>query len=237
MLKIDTNTNRVKNVLSSTGLRAASNVRGPSNRDLSFKNSVLANTKKLSEKVEVYDWTNKKPDVTSRNVVLNKKIVTDVDVKNALKAKDVLYVSCAKKMPIQCHDKCLVNYKLNVHSKVRRALFTTPRTVKSKFKDTTPVVSNTRFSVKTTQSKSLDTTPVVSKTKIAVVTPLSAKNKVVQIILWIVDSGCSKHMTSDHTLLENFVEKFMGTIRFGNDHFAAIIGYGCRILSLTYMDR
>ncbi|GJV21067.1 hypothetical protein Tco_1370087 [Tanacetum coccineum] len=61
---------------------------------------------------------------------------------------------------------------------------------------------------------------------IDVVTPLSAKNKVVQIVLWIVDSGCSKHMTGDRSLLENFVEKFIGTIGFGNDHFAAITGYG-----------
>ncbi|GJS12938.1 retrovirus-related pol polyprotein from transposon TNT 1-94 [Tanacetum coccineum] len=52
------------------------------------------------------------------------------------------------------------------------------------------------------------------------------KNNVVQIVLWIVDSGCSKHMTGDRSLLKNFVEKFMSTVRFGNDHFAAIIGYG-----------
>ncbi|GJZ64261.1 hypothetical protein Tco_0620682 [Tanacetum coccineum] len=50
--------------------------------------------------------------------------------------------------------------------------------------------------------------------------------KVVQIFLWIVDSGCSKHMTGDRSLLKNFIEKFMGTVRFGNDHFAAITGYG-----------
>ncbi|GJT93813.1 retrovirus-related pol polyprotein from transposon TNT 1-94 [Tanacetum coccineum] len=49
---------------------------------------------------------------------------------------------------------------------------------------------------------------------------------VVQIVLWIVDSGCSKHMTGDHSLLRNFVEKFMGTVCFGNDNFAAIKGYG-----------
>ncbi|GJU34549.1 hypothetical protein Tco_1182903 [Tanacetum coccineum] len=49
---------------------------------------------------------------------------------------------------------------------------------------------------------------------------------VVQIVLWIVDSGCSKHMTGDRSLLRNFVEKFMGTVRFGNDNFAAITGYG-----------
>ncbi|GKF56586.1 hypothetical protein Tco_0166926, partial [Tanacetum coccineum] len=33
-------------------------------------------------------------------------------------------------------------------------------------------------------------------------------------------------MTGDRSLLRNFVEKFMGTVRFGNDNFAAITGYG-----------
>ncbi|GJT75690.1 integrase, catalytic region, zinc finger, CCHC-type containing protein [Tanacetum coccineum] len=202
--KQETNSNKAKSVLPSTGLKAASSVRRPSNRDLPFKNSVLSNTKKSSEKVEVSVRTNKKTYAASKNVVLNKKIVTDVNVKNALKAKDVLCVSCAKNVLIPCHDKCLANYKLNVHSKVKRALFTTPRTAKSTFKDTTPVVSKTMFSVTTTQSKSLDTNLVVSKTKIDAVTPLSAKRKissafksilVVHIILWIVDSGFSKHMT------------------------------------------
>ncbi|GJR02848.1 retrovirus-related pol polyprotein from transposon TNT 1-94 [Tanacetum coccineum] len=109
--------------------------------------------------------------------------------------------------------------------KLVRVIFATSRTVKSKFKDPTPVVSKTRFSFKTVQSKCLDITTEVSKTKIAVVTPLSAKHKVVQIILWIVDSGCLKHMTGDRSMLKNFVEKFMGTVHFGNDHFAAITGY------------
>ncbi|GJX63502.1 hypothetical protein Tco_0296402, partial [Tanacetum coccineum] len=55
---------------------------------------------------------------------------------------------------------------------------------------------------------------------------LSRDSKVIQLILWIVDSGCSKHMTGNLQLLRNFVEKFMGTFCFGNDHFAAITGYG-----------
>ncbi|GJV65118.1 integrase, catalytic region, zinc finger, CCHC-type containing protein [Tanacetum coccineum] len=214
-----TNTKRAKSVLPSTGLSAPSSVIRPLNRDSPLKNSVLSNTKKSSKKVEVSVRTNKKTYVASKNVVSNKKIVIDMDIKNALKAKDVLYVSCDKNVLIPCHDKCLANYKLNVYSKVRRALFTTHRTVKSKFEDTTPVVSKTRFIVKTTQSKSLDTTLVVSKTKIDAVTPLSAKNK-------IVDSGCSKHITGDRSLLENFIEKFIGTACFGNDHFIAITGYG-----------
>nr|GEX73114.1 hypothetical protein [Tanacetum cinerariifolium] len=37
--------------------------------------------------------------------------------------------------------------------------------------------------------------------------------------------GCSKHMTGNHALLTNFVKKFFGTVRFGNNHFAVIAGY------------
>ncbi|GKB57178.1 retrovirus-related pol polyprotein from transposon TNT 1-94, partial [Tanacetum coccineum] len=47
-----------------------------------------------------------------------------------------------------------------------------------------------------------------------------------QICLWIIDSRCSKHMTGNHSLLTNFVEKFLGTVRFGNNDFAVIASYG-----------
>ncbi|GJR28856.1 retrovirus-related pol polyprotein from transposon TNT 1-94 [Tanacetum coccineum] len=127
---------KTKLIFFEKGLKVAPSVRRLSNRDASFKNNILSNTKKSLEKVEVFDRTNKKTDVASKNVVLNKKIITGVDVKNALKVKNV-----------------------------------------------------------------------------------------VQIVLWIVDSGCSKHMTGDRSLLKNFIEKFMGIVRFGNDHFAAITCY------------
>ncbi|GKC94444.1 retrovirus-related pol polyprotein from transposon TNT 1-94, partial [Tanacetum coccineum] len=47
---------------------------------------------------------------------------------------------------------------------------------------------------------------------------------VVQIVIWYLDSGCSKHMTGNHSQLMNFVSKFMGTVRFRNDHITRIIG-------------
>nr|GEX73815.1 integrase, catalytic region, zinc finger, CCHC-type, peptidase aspartic, catalytic [Tanacetum cinerariifolium] len=50
--------------------------------------------------------------------------------------------------------------------------------------------------------------------------------KVVQIVLWYLDSCCSKHMMEDRSRLMNFVKKFIGTVRFRNDHFGAIMGYG-----------
>nr|GFA96427.1 integrase, catalytic region, zinc finger, CCHC-type, peptidase aspartic, catalytic [Tanacetum cinerariifolium] len=53
----------------------------------------------------------------------------------------------------------------------------------------------------------------------------SVKTPVVQIVLWYLDSGCSKHMTGDRSQLLNFVQKFLGTVKFGNDHVAKIMGY------------
>nr|GEZ29442.1 hypothetical protein [Tanacetum cinerariifolium] len=50
--------------------------------------------------------------------------------------------------------------------------------------------------------------------------------QVVQIFLWYLDSGCSKHMTEDRSQLVNFVQKFLGMVEFGNDHVAKIMGYG-----------
>nr|GEU72133.1 retrotransposon protein, putative, unclassified [Tanacetum cinerariifolium] len=51
-------------------------------------------------------------------------------------------------------------------------------------------------------------------------------NNVVQIVLWYLDSGCSKHITGNCSQLVNFVSKFLGTVRFKNDHIARIMGYG-----------
>nr|GFA97225.1 integrase, catalytic region, zinc finger, CCHC-type, peptidase aspartic, catalytic [Tanacetum cinerariifolium] len=60
--------------------------------------------------------------------------------------------------------------------------------------------------------------------------PKSGKENVnpnlVEIILFIVDSGCSKHMTGNLKLLINFVEKFLGKVKFRNDQILPILGYG-----------
>ncbi|GJV94010.1 putative reverse transcriptase domain-containing protein [Tanacetum coccineum] len=184
-----------KGVLTSIGLKGVASVRRPSSRSSSWKN----------------------------NLVLN------VDAKNALKANvDVKCVSCDKNVLTPYHYKYLAKYKLSVNSKVRRALFTTPRTSKSKFVDTTPVVAKTRFivvtplSAKDKESSASRSTSLLEQVRIL---RNYMRTKVIQMVLWIVDSGCSKHMTVNLKLLSNLVEKIIRRVRFGNDHFAAIIGY------------
>ncbi|GJT81264.1 hypothetical protein Tco_1055606 [Tanacetum coccineum] len=102
-------------------------------------------------------------------------------------------------------EKYVARYALSSDSKVKRDLFTTPIAAKS---------------------KNLGATFVVVKFRLSVAKTPTATNKVIQLVIWIIDSGCSKHMTSNLQLLRNFVEKFMGTVRFRNDHFNIITGYG-----------
>ncbi|GJY42763.1 integrase, catalytic region, zinc finger, CCHC-type containing protein [Tanacetum coccineum] len=44
-------------------------------------------------------------------------------------------------------------------------------------------------------------------------------------------------MIGDHSRLKNFVKKFIGTIRFRNDHFGAIMGYGDYVIGDSVISR
>nr|GEX57778.1 putative LRR receptor-like protein kinase [Tanacetum cinerariifolium] len=65
----------------------------------------------------------------------------------------------------------------------------------------------------------------------------TSKIMVVQIVLWYLDSGCSKHMTGDRSRLRNFMKMFIETVRFGDDHFGAIMGYGDYVIGDNVISR
>nr|GFA85533.1 integrase, catalytic region, zinc finger, CCHC-type, peptidase aspartic, catalytic [Tanacetum cinerariifolium] len=67
--------------------------------------------------------------------------------------------------------------------------------------------------------------------------PVPPSTGVVQIVLWYLDLGCSKHMMGDRSRLIIFVKKFIGTVRFGNDHFGAIMGYGDYVIGDSVISR
>ncbi|GJV28371.1 retrovirus-related pol polyprotein from transposon TNT 1-94 [Tanacetum coccineum] len=50
-------------------------------------------------------------------------------------------------------------------------------------------------------------------------------------------TGCSKHMTGNRLRLKNFIKKFIGTVRFGNDHFCAIMGYKDYVIGDSVISR
>nr|GEZ39285.1 hypothetical protein [Tanacetum cinerariifolium] len=63
------------------------------------------------------------------------------------------------------------------------------------------------------------------------------RTNIIHIVLWYLDSGCSKHMTGDRSRLMNFVKKFIETVRFGNDHVGAIMGYGDYVIGESVISR
>ncbi|GKA48844.1 retrovirus-related pol polyprotein from transposon TNT 1-94 [Tanacetum coccineum] len=52
---------------------------------------------------------------------------------------DVMYVSCAKSVFDNCHDKCVAKYVNSVKHKARRALCTSPLAAKTRFVDASPI--------------------------------------------------------------------------------------------------
>ncbi|GJY74129.1 retrovirus-related pol polyprotein from transposon TNT 1-94 [Tanacetum coccineum] len=71
----------------------------------------------------------------------------------------------------------------------------------------------------------------ISTTKEVLMSNLSSYDsyvvyEVVQIVLWYLDSGFSKHMIEDCSELTNFIHKILDIVKFGNDQVAKIMGYG-----------
>nr|GEV04000.1 retrovirus-related Pol polyprotein from transposon TNT 1-94 [Tanacetum cinerariifolium] len=58
-----------------------------------------------------------------------------------------------------------------------------------------------------------------------------------EFLEYAIGTCCSKHMTGDRSRLMNFVKKFIRTVRFGNDHFCAIMGYGDYVIGDSVISR
>nr|GEX71731.1 reverse transcriptase domain-containing protein [Tanacetum cinerariifolium] len=101
----------------------------------------------------------------------------------------------------------------------------------------TPINKN-----KITRITATNKVPLREPIPLEVIAQESIVTKVVQIVLCYLDSGCSKHITGDRSQLTNFVYKFLGTVKFGNDQIAKIMGYGdyqignITILRVYYME-
>nr|GEV73636.1 retrovirus-related Pol polyprotein from transposon TNT 1-94 [Tanacetum cinerariifolium] len=58
-----------------------------------------------------------------------------------------------------------------------------------------------------------------------------------ELLEYAISICCSKHMMGDRSRLMNFVKRFIGTVRFRNDHFGAIMGYGDYVIGENVISR
>ncbi|GJZ37636.1 hypothetical protein Tco_0583827 [Tanacetum coccineum] len=121
-------------------------------------------------------------------------------------------VKCNGCMLSDNHDLCVLDFINNVNASTKSKSRPTGRTF--------TVVGNACPLTRIT------TTTEVPLRKPTALDNETSKPVVVQIVLWYLDSGCSKHMTRDRSQLTNFINKFLGTVKFGNDHVEKILGYG-----------
>ncbi|GJV87901.1 retrovirus-related pol polyprotein from transposon TNT 1-94 [Tanacetum coccineum] len=199
-----------KRVSFSTGVIPTTSVSRPQLKSNQLEDRVMSNNSQ-GKKQEVEDhrrnfkFSNNKTSVTACNDSLNAK---NSNV-------NFVCVTCGKCVLNDNHDLCVLHYIDGVNSRTRQPIVVPISTREPKH--------NVNQSVATSSKKTIATDSTVKKSR-----NITRKlyEQLVEIILFIVDSGCSKHMTGNLKLLTNFVEKFLGTVKFGNDQIAPILGYG-----------
>nr|GFA87871.1 integrase, catalytic region, zinc finger, CCHC-type, peptidase aspartic, catalytic [Tanacetum cinerariifolium] len=170
---------------------------------------MLKNSQGKKQQVEDHHrnvkFSNNKTSVTACNDSLNAK-TSNVNC---------VCVICRKCVLNDNHDKCVLHYLNGVISRTKMPIAVPISTREPKRTVNQSVATPLRRTValESTNQRPRHTTRKQYKS-------------LVDIILFIVDSGCSKHMTGNLKLLANFVEKFLGSVKFGNDQIAPILVYG-----------
>ncbi|GKC05521.1 retrovirus-related pol polyprotein from transposon TNT 1-94 [Tanacetum coccineum] len=194
----DIHTPRVKPSTSASGSKPSGNT----------KNDRISQTPSSNEKNKVEIQSRKaKSSLNKKNS--DSKNVCNEHVKHSIKGAKALCSICNKCLFDANHAMCLIDH-------VNRRTFTLVGNAcpLSKITATNEVPVRVPIPLKVVAQE-----PVVTKVS-------TRRAKVVQIVLWYLDSDCSKHMSGDRSQLTNFVHKFLGTVKFSNDQIAKIMGYG-----------
>nr|GFA71321.1 integrase, catalytic region, zinc finger, CCHC-type, peptidase aspartic, catalytic [Tanacetum cinerariifolium] len=235
-------------VFSSTGVNLVSSASGSMSQD-NTKNNRIRRTQKKAKRNKIEDHLRTVKSSLNKESVVDCKATSFVINSVTNLNSNMKCASCNGCLLSDNHDTCVVAYKNSVNASKKSKSVKTP--VKRKIWKTTGKVFKsvghiwkparplftlvgkvcplTRITTPTIVPPR-EPIPIVNSTDKLVVTLAYSRKpkskKVVQIVLWYLDSGCSKHMTGDRSQLVNFVKKFLGTVKFGNDHVAKIMGYG-----------
>nr|GEW13633.1 hypothetical protein [Tanacetum cinerariifolium] len=158
-------------------------------------------------------------EIETINIELDHRNTVSVQNSKSIVNSDLQCVTCNGCLFSDNHDSCVLEFINNVNARVKSKTFTIVGNTCPLTRITTTAIVPLRKPIILESSPPKPVVTLVYSRK-----PKESRNNVVQIILWYLDSGCSKHMTGDRSQLTNFVNKFMGTVKFGNDHMEKIIG-------------
>ncbi|GKE79783.1 hypothetical protein Tco_1549783, partial [Tanacetum coccineum] len=209
--------------------------RGSNPRSNTKKNRISSAKRVNKNKVEEHHRTNKS----------SLKITNYVDSSISYKRTVInsnshsVWKTCNKCIIYANHDMCMVNYlhSMNASPSVENVVLKVKKVWKPK------LTTSNVLPVQQTKNVSTSKTVITEKLSNNSQKPLTSyqrrnkQYKVVQIVLWYLDSGYSKHMMGDRSRLRNFIKKFIETVRFRNDHFGAIMGYGDYVIGESVISR
>nr|GEY31596.1 Gag-Pol polyprotein [Tanacetum cinerariifolium] len=174
-----------------------------------FKNRFMLNNSQ-GKKQEVEDQC--------RNVKFSKNKTSVTACNDSLKAKtsnvNFVCATCGKCVLNEKHDMCVLKSRNGVNSRTKMTIGVPVSTREPKRIVNQSVAKPLRKIVASESNQKPRKTT------------MKLYEHLIEIILFIVDSGWSKHMTGNLKLLINFVENFLCTVKFGNDQIAPILGYG-----------
>nr|GEY70237.1 hypothetical protein [Tanacetum cinerariifolium] len=222
------------NVIVSTGLTPAAEVSKPQFTRENQKSRVLPTKNESARRVEDHPRNfNKRNNVNSS---LNDKRFGSV--------KNAVCDACNKCLVSFTHDKCYVHSVNTMHAKkpqvarlktipknVRKTDITVAYRIVPQWKST-----GRQFILCDIYGPKKSKAPTAKPLKLS---PSVSSSSPINVISRFFDCQlrCSRHMTDDRLKLINYVEKFVGTVRFGNDQFATIIGYGDYKMGYTIISR
>nr|GEZ46446.1 retrovirus-related Pol polyprotein from transposon TNT 1-94 [Tanacetum cinerariifolium] len=170
-----------------------------------------------------------------RNVKLSKNKMSITACNDSLNAKTLnvnfVCATCGKCVLNEKHDMCVLKSRNDENSRTKMPIVVPVSTREPKCTVTQSVAKPLKKTVASESNQKPRN--ITRKLYERISIPLCQKLhcllillQLVEIVLFIVDSGCSKYMTGYLKLLINFVEKFSGTVKFGNNQIAPILGYG-----------
>nr|GEZ61554.1 hypothetical protein [Tanacetum cinerariifolium] len=202
------------------------------------KHNRIQRTQKKAKKNKIEDHLRTVKSSLNKESIVDSKATSSVINSVTNVNSDLKCDSCNGCLISDNHDACVVSYVNSMNASKKSKSVNTPinrkvwKTIGKVFKSVghiwkptgrifTLVVNVCPLTRITTPTivPHREPIPIVNSTDKPVFT------LVIQIVLLYLDSGCSKHMTGDRSQLVNFVQKFLGTVKFGNDHVAKIMGY------------
>nr|GEX04503.1 hypothetical protein [Tanacetum cinerariifolium] len=183
------------------------NVSRPQLKSNQSRDKVLPNNSQVKVKKTQVEVRPRIPSVSNKI----KSVTTCKDSLNSRTLNaNAVYATCNKCLVDSNHFACVTKMLNDVHARTKKPNVVPISTRKPKSQANKSIATPHKEKV---ASKSTNQKP-------------QSYFRIVQLILFIVDSGCTKHMTGNLKLLCNFIEKFLGTVHFGNEQFAPILGYG-----------